>query len=117
MGVKRALVQLVCALLLLAQHVGLAHAVWHAAQNLPAQGQPARTKAAQPADTPARTPSDVSKLCPLDAAFGQVLGAGPAACLQLHAEKSAAPAPLHASGSFATLDTPTPRSRGPPSPL
>jgi hypothetical protein len=102
-------------MLLLAQHVGLAHAVWHAAQHLPAQGQPVHAKAAQPAEAPAQ--SEASKLCALDATFGQVLGAGPLACLQLRAEKPTSQAPQHASGSFATLDTPTPRSRGPPSPL
>jgi hypothetical protein len=110
MGVTRALLQLVCALLLLAQHVGLAHAVWHAAQGLPVH-------VAADASGEAPAPSEASKLCPLDAAFGQVLGAGPNACLEFHAISPAVQAPVHAVGSFATLHTPTPRSRGPPSPL
>jgi hypothetical protein len=114
-GLKRALLQLVCALLLVAQHVGLAHAVWHAAQHVPVHRQGPHAKAPQPADAPAQ--SDASKLCPLDAAYGQVLGAGPLACVQFHPHSLAAHAPSHAAGTFATLDIPTPRSRGPPSRL
>jgi hypothetical protein len=58
-----------CALLLFAQHTGLAHAVWHATQQLPAQQQ-------REEDPPERPSSrQFSSLCALDAALGQVPGA------------------------------------------
>jgi hypothetical protein len=57
----------------------------------------------------------VSRLCALDVAFAQVLGAGPLACHDFSAEKPAAETPAHALPAFAASDSLTPRSRGPPS--
>ena len=109
----RAALQALCALLLLAQHVGLAHAVWHAAEHLPAHEQPSHAHGEGERSSPAET----SKLCALDAAFGQVLGAGPLSCLDFRTESPSAAAPAHAHGVHVSLSALTPRSRGPPSPL
>jgi hypothetical protein len=109
-GVKRALLQLACAFLLFAQHMGLAHAIWHAAQQMPAQQQRADERRN---DRPISR--EVSRLCALDVAFAQVLGAGPLAGHDFSAEKPTAETPVHALGAFATSETFTPRSRGPPS--
>lgn len=107
---KRALLQLACALLLFAQHVGLAHAIWHAAQQLPAQQQRADERRS---DRPISR--EVSRLCALDVAFAQVLGAGPLSCHDFSAEKPTAETPAHVPGAFAAYESLTPRSRGPPS--
>ena len=104
----RALLGIVCALLLFAQQVGLAHSVWHAAHTLPSQ------QAADAATDDAPSLPHASKLCALDAALGQVLGAGAVSGFtfalrspQAHALHSELfdPASVHAL---------TARSRGPP---
>lgn len=64
---KHRLLIAVCALLLaFAQHTALAHAVWHALGNTPAQQEHSH-------ETPK---SAGSALCVFDAAIGQVLGGG-----------------------------------------
>ena len=114
-GAKRALLQLVCALLLFAQHMGLAHAIWHAAQQRPVHEQ--RYSGAKDRDYNGPVSRDVSSLCALDAVLGQVLGGAPLACPAFSAEKPLAQAPAHVPAACATADTLTPRSRGPPSRL
>jgi hypothetical protein len=107
---RRAVLQLACALLLFAQHMGIAHAVWHAAHNLPSQQQGLdRDRREAPA------PAKASRLCALDAAFAQVLGGGPLACHSFSAEKPPAEASAHVPSAFLSLEAPAPRSRGPPS--
>ena len=105
----RALLGIVCALLLFAQQVGLAHSVWHAAHPHAAQQA---TDAAAAGDS--QSQPHASKLCVLDAVLGQVLGAGavsgftfalhPPQAHALHSEL-VDPASVHAL---------TARSRGPP---
>lgn len=109
---RRVLVRLACVLLLFAQHVGLTHAIWHAAQQTPSKQQRVDEERR---DGPSSR--DVSKLCVLDALFGQVLGGGPLACHHVPAQTQTAETPAHAQHAFATLEALTPRSRGPPSPF
>jgi hypothetical protein len=110
--IKRAALQLVCALLLFAQYAGLTHAIWHAANHVPQYGQ-TLSGSGEPARTPASP--DASRFCDLDAMLGQVLGAGPIAAPAFHTHAPDAQTPWSAHGDFATRDTLTPRSRGPPS--
>ena len=105
----RALLGIACALLLLAQHVGLTHAVWHAAHNVPAH---ATALAADDGD--ASGLPHASKLCPLDAALGQVLGAGPTSGFAFDHLAERASAPSFAAHAAASLSVLAPRSRGPP---
>jgi hypothetical protein len=104
----RALLGIVCALLLFAQHVGLTHAVWHAAQNLPAH------TALADDDSDSSGLPHASKLCPLDAALGQVLGAGPVSGFAFDHLDDGASAPSFAAHAAPSLSVLTPRSRGPP---
>lgn len=112
-GTRRALLQLACALLLFAQHMGLAHAIWHAAQQRPVHEQ--RYSAAADRDHDSPVSRDVSSLCVLDAVLGQVLGGAALGCPAFSAEKPLAQAPAGAPVAYATSDALTPRSRGPPS--
>jgi hypothetical protein len=109
-GSRRALLLLACALLLFAQHVGLAHAIWHAGQQLPSQQQ--RVEENRP-DRPASR--EVSRLCTLDVAFAQVLGAGPLSCLHFTAAQPVVESRGHTASVFLARASLTPRSRGPPS--
>jgi hypothetical protein len=108
-GYKRALLKLVCALLLFAQHVGLSHAIWHASRDLPAQQQ---RVGEQRSDAPASR--EVSRICALDVAFAQVLGGGPLACHSFSVEKPAGHLTSQESYAFVSSEKPSPRSRGPP---
>jgi hypothetical protein len=112
---KRALLPLVCALLLFAQQMGLSHAIWHATQQRPVHEQ--GTDSAQYDDDSSHSSRDASSLCGLDAMLGQVLGGAALAYPTFVAEKPDAHAPLHALVANLTTHTLTPRSRGPPSPL
>ena len=109
-GLKRAWFVLVCGLLVFAQHVGLSHAIWHAAQPLPGHEQQVDLAGSE---TP--VPGDLSRLCALDAAFAQVLGAGPLACLAFSAETPSMRSTAHPAYTFVSFEKPSPRSRGPPS--
>lgn len=107
---SRAALGLVCALLLFAQQVGLSHAVWHATQQLPQQVQTFQeTGSGQLPALP-----HASKLCPLDAALGQVLGAGPVSGFALDHAVVDAQAPSCAASLPVSSHGLTPRSRGPP---
>ena len=109
--VKRVLLGLLCALMLFAQHVALSHAVWHAYQHRPAQDQNGFQSDRQ--DRPSAP--KVSKLCALDAAFGQVLGCAPPTAHSFPAKSASAETPLHAFGGVAAVEFLAPLSRGPPS--
>jgi hypothetical protein len=109
--IKRAALQLVCALLLFAQYSGLTHAIWHAANHIPQHGQALYDGR----DGPTPAAPDASRLCALDAMLGQVLGAGPALTVAFHTLTPDAQTPWSSHGDFDTRHTPTPRSRGPPS--
>jgi hypothetical protein len=104
------LLRLVCVLLLFSQHVGLVHAVAHAAHDgsVKQQGVEQRSDNAPAQGT-------LSRICALDAALAQVLGGAPSACHAFAAEK---PSPELSAGvpcTFVSLEAPAPRSRGPPS--
>lgn len=106
----RSTLGLVCALLLFAQQIGLAHAVWHATQQVP---QP--QSVAERSDAP-KLPH-ASKLCPLDAALGQVLGiAGPTG---FSFDVAEAGEHTHDAAALVPASVPAPRarSRGPPAVL
>jgi hypothetical protein len=97
-----------CALLLLAQYAGIAHAVWHAYQQLPTQHE----QNASGEDRPYAP--ELTRLCAFDAAFGQVLGCAPPPQNLL---SSSAAANVYAAPSphtRAALEARSPRSRGPP---
>lgn len=64
LGLSRSIAAIACVWLLLAQHAGLAHAVWHALHGSPLQQQNV--------DGAPGTDSGVS--CAFDAVLGQVLG-------------------------------------------
>ena len=103
-GLKRTLLLTACAFLLLAQHVALAHAVWHALNKSPAQYQERDGKAAPAA----------GNLCSFDAAIGQVLGGVPATLYVFSAEPppfEPALTSVHVAPSVRFL---APLSRGPP---
>jgi hypothetical protein len=108
---SRATLALVCALLLFAQQVGLSHAVWHATQQLPQQVQTFQEKGGS-----GSLPSlpHASKLCPLDAALGQVLGAGPVAGFAFDHSAAVAHTSSCVADHPASLHALAPRSRGPP---
>jgi hypothetical protein len=101
---KRALLLAACAFLLLAQHIGLAHAVWHALDKSPA---PYQKQDSKPASSP-------GKLCSFDAALGQVLGGLTATPYVFSAE----PPPLERTQTVVRVAPPArflaPLSRGPP---
>jgi hypothetical protein len=103
------LLKLACALLLFAQHVGLSHAIWHAAQSVPAQQQ---RMAEERNDAPASR--EVSRICALDVAFAQVLGGAPLACHTFSTEKPPAHVTTRDTLAFVSIEKPSPRSRGPP---
>ena len=106
--VRRAFLAFACALLLFAQHVGLAHAIWHAAQRAPAEQRlEQRTREAP-------TSREVSRLCALDVAFAQILGGGPPITHGFVAESRAAESWTHAPAAFFSPASFAPRSRGPP---
>ena len=106
---QRAFLRLVCALLLFAQQAGLVHAVLHAAHQGQAQERRLDERSGESSE------GQLSRVCALDAALSQVLGGAPLA------SHSFAPAALSteisssACGAFVTLESPAPRSRGPPS--
>lgn len=108
-GHTRALLKLVCALLLFAQHVGLSHAIWHASRDLPAQHHGLGEQQSHAPASP-----DAGKTCALDVAFAQVLGGGP---LASHAVPGQSP-DVHIATirtyAFVSFEKPSPRSRGPP---
>ena len=114
-SVIRAAIQLVCALLLFSQHIGLTHAIWHAAEHRPLHEQGYGSAEDHDHGNPASR--NGSNLCALDAVLGQVLGGAALAGSAFAAEKPLAHAPVHAPAAYATSDTLTPRSRGPPAPL
>ena len=95
-----------CALLLFAQHVGLTHAVWHAAHSLETVEQ------SRGGEAPALP--HASKLCGLDALLGQVLGAGPVITFSFDASAVVDDVPSYGAHALASLPAPAPRSRGPP---
>ncbi|HYC46078.1 MAG TPA: hypothetical protein VED01_11420 [Burkholderiales bacterium] len=94
--------------MLFAQQAALTHAVWHAAAGSALQqddGAYERERAPAP---------ELATLCAFDTAFGQALGAGPAASpLVLH-DAAVSRAVRNCSRTSAAADALTPRSRGPP---
>ena len=106
---QRVLLLVVCALLLFAQHVGLAHALRHAAHALPVEQQ-ALAYENDPSDS-----RELTTTCALDAILAQVLGAGPISAYSFSSETPSAHTPRHAAPGVAHFDAPTARSRGPPS--
>jgi hypothetical protein len=109
--VKRALLRIACALLLFAQHLGLAHAVLHAYKHVPVQQQDGvQSERSQAPHAP-----KFSKLCAFDAVFGQVLGAAPPpmhfSALQPASTQTAA----QPQRARVVVEFLAPLSRGPPS--
>ena len=106
----RALLLGIACAVLLAQHAGIAHAVWHAYQQLPAHEQ--STGGEELPYAP-----EATRLCAFDAVFGQVLGCAPAPENRIAAAAVASAFATAAPHTRATPDTPAPRSRGPPAHL
>jgi hypothetical protein len=106
----RAALGIVCALLLFAQQVGLAHSLWHAAQKIPQQAQALQDTGG----TNAPASPHASRLCPLDAALGQVLGGAFLSAFSFAVTTTGSHARSSVSAYLASRDSPTPRSRGPP---
>jgi hypothetical protein len=106
----RAALGIVCALLLFAQQVGLAHSLWHATQKIPQQAQALQKSGGQ--NAPALP--HASRLCPLDAALGQVLGGAFTTAFTFDVAAADRHAPAYAARDSASPDPLTPRSRGPP---
>lgn len=104
---RNALLGLTCALVLVAQHVGIAHAVWHAYQQLPVQESGIGGE-----DRPFAP--ELTRLCAFDAALGQVLGCAPPPqnlfILSSAANVLAAAVPR----ARTPAESLSPRSRGPP---
>ncbi len=108
-SVAKGLIQLLCAFVLFAQQAALTHGVWHAAASQSAQ-QP-HGGSYQNERTPA---PELGALCVFDAAFGQVLGGGPATHQSAYAETTASQRALYHRRAYTAADALTPRSRGPP---
>ena len=104
----RALIQVLCAFVLIAQQAALTHVVWHAAA---AQSAQEHDRASEDERVPA---PELASLCAFDAAFGQVLGATPAMHFADDFERNASQGALHRSRAYTAADSLTPRSRGPP---
>ena len=104
----RALIYALCAFLLFAQQAALTHAVSHASPGETGQ------QGAQALDDERTRAPEVASLCAYDAAFGQVLGAGPAGAQSVFAEGAVSHAPAAWSRASTAADALTPRSRGPP---
>jgi hypothetical protein len=107
---KRALLQLACALLLFAQHLGLAHAVLHAYKHLPRQ----QHNAVQGERTQGPHAPKLSKVCAFDALFGQVLGAAPPTPYFSSSRSALAQLVEHVPCAFVRIEFLAPLSRGPP---
>jgi len=105
---QRTFLLLVCALLLFAQYVGLAHALRHATNALPVQQQQVAYEIDQSGSR------DFTATCALDAVLAQVLGAGPISAYSFSCEIPPPHPPRHAALGVAHFDSPTARSRGPP---
>jgi len=104
---KARLFALTCALLLLlAQHAGLGHAVWHAVRDLPVERYQALGDAA-----PA---SDAASLCSFDAAIGQVLGGLPSGSAMQPPRFPGLDVVQAAFPAFVTARFLAPHPRGPP---
>jgi hypothetical protein len=104
----RALILLLCTLVLGAQQAGLTHVVWHAA-----------AQATQPhgadADERERAPTrELASLCAFDAAFAQVLGAGGTASDSGFTHAAISGSVVHRDRACLGVEALTPRSRGPP---
>jgi hypothetical protein len=109
--VKRALLRLLCALLLFAQHLGLAHAVLHAYKAVPVQQQDGvQSERSQGPHAP-----KLSTLCAFDAVFGQVLGAAPPPAHFSAVLPASTTSGLQARCAFVLVEFLAPLSRGPPS--
>jgi hypothetical protein len=106
----RAALGIVCALLLFAQQVGLAHSLWHATQKIPQQAQALQETGGK--DAPAFP--HASRLCPLDAALGQVLGGAFTSAFTFDVAAADRHAPAYAARDSASPHPFPPRSRGPP---
>jgi hypothetical protein len=105
------LLQLVCALLLFAQQLSLAHAVFHAYKHLPAHEQ-----SGVQTDRPDRPHAPkLSKLCEFDAVFGQVLGGAPPTTHFLSLLGASTETAARVRCGFVAVGSLAPRSRGPPS--
>jgi hypothetical protein len=98
----------VCALLLFAQQLGVSHAVWHASQQLPANA----AALDDAGDLP--TLPHASKLCPLDAVLGQVLGGAAVSSFTFVLADAGAQSHAAPSHTLVSTDAPVARSRGPP---
>jgi hypothetical protein len=109
--VKRALLGVLCAFMLFAQHAALSHAVWHASQQAPAHEHDLLDS--DPTHAP-HAP-ELSRLCAFDAAFGQVLGGAPPSSHFLAPDTAVSETAVHAHRVFVAVDFLAPRSRGPPS--
>jgi hypothetical protein len=107
--IRRALIGVLCAFVLLAQQAALTHVVWHAASGQSAQydNDGAYERQRAPA-------SDLAALCALDAAFGQILAGGPAISPSLFVCVRDSQRTADHSRGIAAADVLTPRSRGPP---
>lgn len=105
------------ALLLVAQHGALTHAIWHAHEYLPAHTQESGYESQSSGDRGGGPQSPQSELCGFDLAFGQVLGGVHGACQHFVAPGLAAERPvqpLHARWAAAPIFF---YSRGPPASL
>jgi hypothetical protein len=105
------LLRLACALLLFAQHLGLAHAVLHAYKHVPSQQQDGiQSERSQGPHAP-----KFSKLCAFDAVFGQVLGAAPPPMYFAALPLASTDAPAELRRASVIVEFLAPLSRGPPS--
>lgn len=109
-GARRALLQLVCALLLFAQQIALTHAIWHVSHELPAPEQHVHDR-----DGGHSQDTEAANLCSFDAAFGQVLGGAPITTYVFLAHAAGGASALDPQRASATQRFLAPLSRGPPS--
>jgi len=108
-SVTKGLIHVLCAFVLFAQQGALTHVVWHAAAGQSAQEHGAAVYEHERSPAP-----ELTGLCVFDAAFGQVLGGGPASHQSAYAETTASQRALYHGRAYTAADALTPRSRGPP---
>jgi hypothetical protein len=96
-----------CALIVFAQHAALAHAVWHAGQQLPQQQE--RLGESERPYAP-----ELSRLCAFDAALGQILGCAPPPERFAPAATTTATHAPACAYDCAAAEVLAPHSRGPP---
>ena len=108
---KRAILALLCTVLLCAQHAALAHSLWHVLQPLGPNGQDFVSVEIPSGHSPEQ---EFSNLCVHDATLGQLLGGAPVASFSFCLASGDSTKAPEAHRPFVLSRFLAPLSRGPP---